>query len=67
MFETVAGECPGVPNLQVVIDYVMGHSDESMADNYREWISDARVKAVCQHVRDWYLTGAPKRRRRAAK
>jgi hypothetical protein len=31
----------------------MGHVDASMAAVYRERISDARLKAVADHVRQW--------------
>lgn len=61
-FETIAGETPDVSNLQVVVDHVMGHVDPSMAANYRESVSDARIKRVCAHVRSWLLDGRSKRR-----
>jgi hypothetical protein len=31
----------------------MGHADGSMASVYRERISDERLKAVVEHVRQW--------------
>jgi hypothetical protein len=31
----------------------MGHVDDSMADLYRERISDDRLQAVVDHVHDW--------------
>jgi integrase len=48
-FETVGGEARD----QVAVDHVMGHSREDMASVYRERISDARLKAVTDHVRAW--------------
>ncbi|TWU66902.1 Phage integrase family protein [Crateriforma conspicua] len=52
-FETVAGDSRD----QVAVNYVMGHVDDSMAAVYREGIDPKRVKAVCQHVRKWWLSG----------
>jgi len=53
VFETEAGECRD----QVAIDSIMGHVDSSMAGQYRERISDDRLKAVVETVRAW-LFGA---------
>jgi len=58
VFETVAGETSD----QVAVNYVMGHSDNSMAAIYREGISDERVKKVCSAVREWFLAGKPRRK-----
>ncbi len=52
MTETIASDAD-VKNVQPVIDLIMGHDDGTMASNYRESISDARVKRVCQHLRGW--------------
>lgn len=52
-FETVAGGCKD----QVVVDAIMGHVDETMAGNYREFIDDDRYKAAAEHVRDWLFAG----------
>lgn len=52
MTETIASEAP-IKNVQPVVNLIMGHDDGTMASNYRESISDARIKAVCQHVREW--------------
>ncbi|WP_413431400.1 tyrosine-type recombinase/integrase [Crateriforma spongiae] len=52
-FETVAGDSRD----QVAVNYVMGHVDDSMAAVYREGIDPKRIKAVCQHVRKWWLSG----------
>lgn len=49
VFETVGGEAKD----QVAVNAIMGHADASMAATYRERISDARLKAVVEHVRRW--------------
>ncbi|HXY34634.1 MAG TPA: tyrosine-type recombinase/integrase [Planctomycetaceae bacterium] len=54
-FETYGGEAKD----QVAVDAIMGHVDPSMADRYREEISDERLRAVTEHVRTW-LFGASK-------
>jgi integrase len=48
-FETIGGECKD----QVAVDFCMGHCDESMAQRYREGISDERLKAVVNTVHAW--------------
>jgi integrase len=48
-FETIAGEAKD----QVAVDSIMGHVDPSMAGQYRERISDERLKAVVDTVRAW--------------
>jgi integrase len=53
VFETIAGEAKD----QVAVDHVMGHERQDMASLYRERISDARLRAVAEHVRKW-LFGA---------
>ncbi len=50
-FETIGGEAKD----QVAVDHIMGHARDDMASVYRERISDARLKAVANHVRDWLL------------
>jgi integrase len=47
--ETVGGEAKD----QVAVDAIMGHVREDMASVYRERISDARLRAVVEHVRAW--------------
>jgi integrase len=48
-FETIGGEAKD----QVAVDALMGHVREDMASVYRERISDERLKAVSDHVRNW--------------
>lgn len=47
--ETIGGESRD----QVAVDALMGHVDPSMAGNYRQAISDDRLRAVVNVVRDW--------------
>ena len=48
-FETIAGGSRD----QVAVDAVMGHSDPSMASEYRHGIDDDRLQAVVEHVHAW--------------
>lgn len=48
-FRTVADESKD----QVATDFIMGHARDDMASAYRERISDARLKAVSDHVHRW--------------
>ena len=48
-FQTVADESLDFPAVQ----QVMGHANQSISDNYRGKISDARLEAVTDHVRRW--------------
>jgi integrase len=48
-FRTIADEARDQP----AADYVMGHEVASMSSVYRETISDARLRAVAEHVRTW--------------
>jgi integrase len=47
--ETIGGESKD----QVAVNAIMGHVDNSMAGVYRERISDERLKAVTDTVREW--------------
>jgi integrase len=47
--ETIGGEAKD----QVAVDAIMGHAREDMATNYRERISDERLRAVTDHIRAW--------------
>lgn len=51
VFATVGGGCKD----QVAVNHIMGHSDASMAAVYREDVSLDRLKAVTEHVREWFL------------
>jgi integrase len=48
-FRTVADETRDQP----AVDFIMGHKVPHMSAVYREMISDARLKAVADHVRAW--------------
>ena len=48
-FATIGGDSRD----QIAADCVMGHADSSMSSVYRERISDARLRAVAEHVRQW--------------
>lgn len=48
-FETQGGESKD----QVAVNSLMGHSDGTMADPYREEISDERLRDVIDIVHDW--------------
>jgi integrase len=53
-FRTVADEA----KVQPAADYIMGHEVPHMSSVYRETISDARLKAVADHVHDWLFPPA---------
>lgn len=48
-FQTIGDEARDHPATTAI----MGHADNSMAGNYRETISDERLRAVTEHVRGW--------------
>jgi integrase len=48
-FRTIADETERQP----AIDLIMGHTRDDMASFYRERISDERLRAVTEYVRDW--------------
>ena len=48
-FRTIADETLDFP----AILRIMGHSDNTISDHYRERIDDDRLIAVVNHVRDW--------------
>jgi integrase len=56
-FRTVADEAKDQP----AVDFVMGHARDDMASVYREKISDARLRAVVDHVRAWLFGRAGRR------
>ena len=57
-FETVAGETRD----QVAVDHCMGHDSGSIANEYRERISDERLEAVADHVHAWLFRSGGKAR-----
>lgn len=48
-FETIGGESRD----QVAVDHIMGHAKETMATEYREWISPERLESVANFVHEW--------------
>jgi integrase len=51
-FRTVADESKDQP----AVDFIMGHEVPHMSAVYRETISDSRLKAVTDYVRNWLFT-----------
>ena len=49
VFRTIADETRDFP----AIDLIMGHRDPTMGGHYRERISDERLTAVSDYVRNW--------------
>jgi integrase len=47
--ETIGGETAD----QVAVNAIMGHVDGTMAGQYRERISDERLRRVTDHIREW--------------
>jgi integrase len=60
-FRTVADEARDQP----AIDHIMGHESPHMASLYREKISDERLKAITDHVRNWLFAEATDREEQA--
>ena len=54
-FATIAGESRD----QVAVDHIMGHARNDMASLYRERISDERLIAVTDYVRNWLFSDVP--------
>jgi len=54
-FETIGGEARD----QVAVDHIMGRARDDMASVYRERISDERLKAVTDFVRQWLFAEKP--------
>lgn len=48
-FQTIAEEAGDLP----AVKYIMGHVDATMSGTYRERFSDARLRAVVDHVHGW--------------
>jgi integrase len=55
-FRTIGGEARD----QIAVDAVMGHIREDMASVYRECVSDARLRAVAEHLRTWLFDNHPR-------
>ena len=53
-FATIGGETRD----QVAVDHIMGHARNDMASLYRERISDERLIAVTDYVRNWLFSEA---------
>lgn len=57
-FETIGGETGDQP----AVNRIMGHGEESMAEEYRQWRKDARedarLRKVTDHVRAWLFPPA---------
>jgi integrase len=60
-FATIAEEAPNLD--PPAIRLIMGHTDSNndMAARYRQRISDERLCAVCDHVRQWLFGSAAKK------
>jgi integrase len=56
-FRTIGDEARDQP----AADYIMGHEVPHMSSVYRETISDARLRAVSDHVRAWLFTEEPQK------
>jgi integrase len=56
VFQTIGDEGKD----SVAVRLIMGHADDSMSANYREDVSDARLLAVVEHVRNWLWRTAGK-------
>ena len=54
-FRTVADAVPD----RNAIDLVMGHANHTMGGNYTHGVADARLRAVCDHVRAWLFPTSP--------
>src|SRR5262249_8769757 len=61
VFRTIADEAKDQP----AADFIMGHEVPHMSSVYRETISDARLKAVTDHVHDCLFP--PKKDKRKSK
>jgi integrase len=55
VFRTVADEAKDQP----AADFIMGHEVPHMSSVYRETISDARLRAIADHVRQWLFGEGP--------
>ncbi|MEQ1904755.1 MAG: site-specific integrase [Pirellulaceae bacterium] len=63
-FQTIGDETKDF----VAVASIMGHAPSSISDNYREKISDERLKSVTNHVHDWLFPAPTSRKgKRGAK
>jgi hypothetical protein len=60
VFRTIADEVLDEP----AINWIMGHADPTMADEYRESVSEDPLQAVTDHVRHWVFGPAKSRKRK---
>lgn len=60
---TIGEEARDIPALR----RIMGHCDPSISDHYRERITDSRIQAVTEHIRQWLLSAKPKRKTRTGR
>ncbi len=63
VFRTIGDEAKDQP----AVDYIMGHEVPHMSAVYRETISDARLRAVADHVRTWLFSKPDAEPRHASK
>jgi len=61
VFQTIGGEAKDPDAVQSI----MGHADDSMSAFYREAISDERLRAVVNVVRDWLFAESPEEKTEA--
>lgn len=54
-FRTIADAVKDQP----AADVIMGHTDPSIRATYREYVDDARLEAITNHVRSWLFPGQP--------
>lgn len=47
--ETIGGDSKD----QVATNHIMGHADSSQAETYRQWVDDARLLDVTNHIHEW--------------
>ncbi len=57
--QTIGDECLDF----VAVRSIMGHADKNISDEYRERISDDRLRRVADHVRAWLFPNAAKQRK----
>lgn len=58
--QTIGEQAPGQRD-GVAIKIVMGHIDNSISAEYREDYDREPIKAICEHLRKWFLAGKPQK------